>query len=130
MASRNGSANGNGKVRAKARTMPGRNGGTLKRGGNTTPGPGRPPGVFRQYNAWQLERWALVDFMADVARGVIPEANVRERMAAVEWLADRAYGRASQPIESEVTHHHYVVQAPEQLEPDAWLKQYAQDHPH
>lgn len=122
-------ANGNGrKPRTKARTMPGKNGGTLNRGGNH--GGGRPPGVFRQYNAHQLERWELVDFMVDVARGVIPEASIRERMYAVEWLTDRAYGKASQQIETEVTHRHYVVEAPQAVDPEAWLLQYAQEHQH
>ena len=40
----------------------------------------------------------LVRFMLEVLRGNLPDARLRDRMAAAEWLADRGFGRPVQAV--------------------------------
>lgn len=80
--------------------------------GGARPGGGRPPDWFRDQCAELLEKHKLMDFMVAVARGdkiatavtndgmVIPiPAGPKDRMHAIEFLADRAFGKAKEQIE-------------------------------
>ncbi len=73
---------------------------------------GRPSDWFREQCKKALERCKGVEFVADVASGkefpqlatsegeVIPlPPSLKDRQRAVEWLADRAHGKAGQTID-------------------------------
>jgi len=124
-----GMASGNGKQKTptKTPTNPGRNGNRLKVGnpGNRG-GPGRPPNEYRDamrqiaYNAAQIER----------IKAWLSDPDVRVQLQAWMAVADRGYGKPTQPIESEVTHRHYVVEAPKELSRTEWVHQYAPEVQH
>lgn len=82
--------------------------------GGKREGSGRPADWFRKKCERIMERGKLMEFVADVAKGepvgrfvteagVIVEvpASVKDRLRAVEWLADRAFGKS--------TEHHDVT---------------------
>lgn len=77
--------------------------------GGKRKGAGRAPDWFRQKCESIISRNKLVEFMADVANGekvdryvtefghvVDVPASVKDRMRAVEFLSDRAFGKATE----------------------------------
>ena len=86
--------------------------------GGARPGAGRPSDWFREQAQKALEEAKGLEFMRDVASGVefpqlaTSEGEVinlppplKERRAAVEWLADRAHGRALESVKLDATVH-------------------------
>src|SRR5690348_15681127 len=51
--------------------------------------------------------------------------NAKASVTAAQTLLDRGYGKATQPVESDVTHH-YVIEAPIPADnPQEWASQHA-----
>jgi len=80
------------------------------------PGAGRPTDWFREQSQIALKDSQGLEFMRDVAAGkefpqlATSEGEVidlppplKDRRAAVEWLADRAYGRALESMKLDAT---------------------------
>jgi hypothetical protein len=61
---------------------------------------GRPKGLVRRIREETRDGDELVEFMVRVFRD--EDAPRRDRIAAVEWLADRGWGKAALPIRQEV----------------------------
>ena len=69
------------------------------RPGTPSPNPGgRPKGLAARVRAQTDDGAELVDFMLNVLRGR-RKAPLRLRMEAAAWLADRGFGKVSQPLE-------------------------------
>jgi hypothetical protein len=69
-------------------TMPGRNGGTLRRGGNKTPGPGRPPSVIREH-----AREGFADLIPSLKRiAGDKETSTTDRLRAIDLLGKYGLG--------------------------------------
>jgi hypothetical protein len=77
-------------------TMPGRNGGTLKRGGNN--GGGRPPDEFR---ARMRELATREETEAYLQRCLAGEFGPKPYQRALQYVTDHGYGKAVQPISGE-----------------------------
>jgi hypothetical protein len=75
--------------------MPGRNGGTLRRGGNKTPGPGRPP------DAWKAACRGLVswDETLKAAQSIVVNQKHPAWVGAMKFLADHGYGRPQESVD-------------------------------
>mgnify|MGYP001595558218 CR=1 FL=1 len=113
---------GGGGVAAPAKAAPNRNAkGQFGAGNNANPG-GRPLGLMQYARAQTQDGRELVDFAVRVLRGepmpvvirkVLPTGEVVEekhdmtpklehRLTALDWLADRAFGKPVQKMEGEV----------------------------
>ena len=78
-------------------------------------GTGRPPDAFTAKCKEIVDRYELVEYLADVSSGKEVEtvqvdgrgtvckapASTKDRLRAVEMLLDRAYGKPTQQIESD-----------------------------
>lgn len=86
-------------------TMPGRNGGTLNRGGNHSPG--RPTDAFKAKMRSLADRWA----QAAEAERVLDNPDHPNWMAAGRFAAEHGYGKPkeSQDINLNVRH---VIRVP------------------
>ncbi len=76
--------------------------------GGKKPGAGRPTNEFRTLCAQALDEVKGIDFVKALVAGVKfegpfgkSEAKPETRLEAVKWLADRAHGKATQPISGE-----------------------------
>lgn len=82
--------------------------------GGKREGAGRSPDWLREKCRAIFEKNKLADFMGDVAMGkefpqlatgegeVLPlPPSIKDRRAAVEWLADRGFGKVTQPVSGE-----------------------------
>lgn len=83
------------KARDKARERPGRNGGTLRNGskpGTNKGGTGRPPSDFtEQCRAYTPEALATCVKVMQTGRD-------SDRLKAAQWLLERGWGKAAQPL--------------------------------
>lgn len=61
---------------------------------------GRPRSLSSLIREQTLDGRELVAFMMNVLRGK-RKASLRQRMEAVAWLADRGFGKVSQPLTGE-----------------------------
>ena len=89
--------------RRKPRRNPGRgrrqpHGGELKTGG-TNPGSGRPSNEFRARCVEAMDRIHAIDIATSIAQDTKKAA--RDRLTALTWLTDRAYGKPTQPSPGE-----------------------------
>ncbi len=75
-------------------TMPGRNGGTLKRGG-TNPGAGRPPNEYRQHLRDILDDPKV----ADALTKILSDADHPQFASLYGKVVAQAHGNPTQPIE-------------------------------
>jgi len=88
----------------------GRNGGLLQTGG-TNPGAGRPSNEFRDRCREATDRIHAIDIASSIAQDSRKAA--RDRLAALTWLADRAYGKPAQPVDgqyAEPTEGKFIVE--------------------
>jgi hypothetical protein len=75
-------------------TMPGRNGGTLRRGGTNKGGPGRPTDEFKR----RMREHA--DAAEAIAGEVVRDKQHPAWLGAAKWVTDRSeYGPVPKPIE-------------------------------
>ena len=97
MSEGNGNGNGDGKpVEKSVRMMPGKNGGLLRRGGNTTPGSGRPPSAIREKlrgAAWKRVR--ELERIADYAK------SDADRMRALDLMFKYGLGTTMTETDTE-----------------------------
>lgn len=77
-----------------AATMPGRRGGTLKRGG-VNPGSGRPPNEWKRRMEQLADRWAKA---AEVQK-VLDNPEHPQWMNAGRFAAEQAHGKPQQSID-------------------------------
>lgn len=77
------------KSRSESRTMPGKNGGTLKVGG-TNPGAGRPPDAFKARMQVLLDRMDVEKYLAECLQFMHGE---NAYFKALEFTAERGEGK-------------------------------------
>ena len=75
--------------------------GRFQEGQSGNPG-GRPKGFGSLIRAHTGEGEELVVFMLRVFRGQVRGLKPRDRIHAASWLADRAFGKPSQPMSENV----------------------------
>lgn len=66
-------------------------------------GSGRPAGLAQLVRRQTRNGELLVEIMLDIAQAKVAECRTADRVSAVEWLADRGWGKAAQIIQSDST---------------------------
>ena len=109
---------------AKSTRLGGATGAGFKPGVSGNPG-GRPKGLARRVRELVGDDGqAIADFMVSVMAD--PRARTKDRLDAGRWLADRAFGKAVQPLDLDVAadgvpryRHAGLVRLPGRLTPGA-----------
>lgn len=81
------------------RTRPGPRGGLLRIGNPGNAGGGQLSNEFKERCRNALDRIDAVNIAVSIARNTRKAA--RDRLAALAWLADRGYGKPTQPVSGE-----------------------------
>jgi len=63
---------------------------------------GRPKGLARFIRDQTMDGEELATFMLEIFRGETSEADLRDRIAAATWLADRGFGKPVQAMQHAV----------------------------
>lgn len=73
--------------------------GSWKKGQSGNPG-GRPKGsgLSEYIRKRTKDGFALAEFMVRIIQGVIPEVTIRDKIAAVDWLAKYGFGLPNQAV--------------------------------
>lgn len=75
--------------------VPQKHGGALRNGGTNRGGPGRTPDEFKQRMAELVNRQAVGDYLEKCLMG---EFGPKFFLSALQYVTDRGYGKAAQPI--------------------------------
>jgi hypothetical protein len=71
--------------------------GRIAKGNSLNPG-GRPKGLAARIRAETADGALLVETMLNIVRARTIKSTARDRIEAVRWLADRAYGRTPETV--------------------------------
>jgi hypothetical protein len=114
----------------KSGAKSGKKPGTFKKGGDPRQGRGpkpgtggRPPDEFRQLMREMVNRKKALGFLERCIDG---EFGPRFHVQAVQYATDRAYGKASQPVEMSGRLEGGVLRVPGVMDPDTWAKMAAE----
>ena len=87
-----------------------KNGAASGRGGYRE-GSGRSPDWLKEKCKEIVDKKNIVEFIGNVAAGMIKDADVKDRLRASEMLLDRAWGKPVQSVDhsGEIEHTHRVI---------------------